>query len=230
MKSMRMAAVAVMLLTAMVAAAPAAELRGTYLESRDAEIYASQCFANSELGLRGNVAVMAWRIDEGAFNGVALDGLSVVAVVKANATLGSPFHNPYPAKAALIVDEKATPEQREALAAMAKHMSGELLATVVRTDVAPITLAFEGGIHARQANLQAGELLSMRTRAIEGKDSLCHLDDLYYEPLVKLEHAMAAFTLESRYAGEGLGMSFDQRNRSASYVGTFRLGAGAYTD
>jgi hypothetical protein len=70
----------------------------------------------------------------------------------------------------------------------------------------------------------------MRTRAIEGKDSLCHLDDVYYEPLVKLEHAMAAFTLESRYAGEGLGMSFDQRNRSASYVGTFRLGAGAYTD
>ena len=42
MKNMRMAAVAVMLLMAMVAAAPAAELRGTYLESRDAEIYASQ--------------------------------------------------------------------------------------------------------------------------------------------------------------------------------------------
>ena len=230
MKSMRMMAVAGLLLMAMVAAAPAAEIRGTYLESRDAEIYASHCFANSEMGLRGNVAVMAWKIEQGTFNGVALDGLSVVAVVKANATLSSAFHNPYPAKAALIVDEKATPEQREALAAMAKQMSGELLATVVRTDVAPITLAFEGGVHARQAHLRAGELLSMRTRAIEGRDSLCHLDDIYYEPLVKLEHSMAAFTLESRYTGEGLGMTFDQRNRSASYVGTFRLGAGAYTD
>jgi hypothetical protein len=230
MKSMRMMAVAGLLLMAMVAAAPAAEIHGTYLESRDAEIYASHCFANSEMGLRGNVAVMAWRIEEGAFNGVALDGLSVVAIVKANATLGSPFHNPYPAKAALIVDEKATPEQSEALTAMARQMSGDLLATVVRTDVAPITLTFEGGIHARQAHLQAGELLSMRTRAIEGKDSLCHLDDIYYEPLVKLDHAMAAFTLESRYTGEGLNMTFDQRNRSASYVGTFQLGASAHTD
>ena len=213
------------------AAAPAAEFRGTYLESRNAEIYASHCFANSEMGLRGNLAVMAWQVDEGAFNGVVLDGLSVVAVVKARSTLGSPFHNPYPAKAVLIVDEKATSEQREALTGMAKQMGGELLATVVRTDAAPITMTFEGGIHSRQAQLTAGDLVSMRTRAIQVTDSLCHLDDLYYEPLVKLEHAMAAFTLESRYVGEGLGgTTFDQHNRSASYVGTFRLGENSYTD
>jgi hypothetical protein len=230
MKSIRMAGLVALLLVVMVAAAPAAELRGTYLESRNAEIYASHCYANSELGLRGNLAVMAWQVNEGAFNGVALDGLSVIAVVKAHSTLGNPFTNPYPAKAVLIVDEKATPEQREALTAMAKQMGGELLATVVRTDAAPITLSFDGDVHSRQAHLTAGELLSMRTRAIEGTDSLCHLDDVYYEPLVKLEHAMAAFTIESRFAGEGLNTTFDQRDRSSSYVGTFRLGAGSYTD
>ena len=79
-----------------------AEIRGHYIETRNAEIYASHCFANSESGITGDLAVMAWRIEAGAMNGVSLDGRHVVAVVKASATLGDPFGNPLPTKAMLI--------------------------------------------------------------------------------------------------------------------------------
>ena len=68
--------------TAMVAGA--SEVQGRYLEARNAEVYASHCFANSEMGIRGDLAVMAWQVDQGSYNGVSIAGLGVVAVIRAS--------------------------------------------------------------------------------------------------------------------------------------------------
>ncbi len=231
MKGMKWAGLAVMALVVALGAAQAAPIQGTYLEARNAEVFASHCYANSELGLRGNLAVMAWQIDKGSVNDVALDGLSVIAVVHASATLGDPFNSPYPAKAVLIVDERANPEQRAALESFAQEAGGRLLETVVRTDAAPIRLSFDGGLHARRATLTAGDLVTITTRPIRGTDSLCHMDDVYYGPLVKLDHAMAAFSTQTRFHGKGLDTRFDGVNRSNAWMGTFSVGgAGAVTD
>ena len=230
MRSFRYAGLLALVLVLATSMAAAEEIRGTYVEARNAEVYTSHCFANSELGLTGDVAVMTWRIDEGAWNGVALDDLKLVAVVRASSTLGDPFSNPYPAKAALIFDEQATAEQRAALEGFAKHVSGELLETVVHRDEAPIRLAFDSGIHARRATVEAGDLVRIQTRPIHESDSLCHLDDLYFAPLVSLDHAMPAFSMQTKFQGEGLGLRLDERNRSNSYIGTFTLGSAAYTD
>ena len=230
MKGIRLAGLMAMVLVAALGAAQAAEVRGTYLEARNAEIYASHCFANSELGLRGDLAVMAWQIDKGSVNEVALDGLSVIAVVRASSTLGDPFSSPYPAKAVLIVDERANAEQRAALESFAREAGGQLVETVVRTDAAPIHLSFDGSIHQLRATLTAGDLVTVKTRPIRGADSLCHLDDIYYGPLVKLDHAMAAFSTQTSFHGEGLNTRFDGVNRSNAWMGTFSFGAGAVTD
>jgi hypothetical protein len=218
------------LLVAVAAVAGAAEISGTYVEARNAEIYASHCFANSEMGLRGDLAVMGWQVNEGSWNNVSLDGLGVVAIVKARSTLGDPFGNPYPTKAVLIFDERASAGQREALASFAKNMSGDLLDDVVRTDTAPIALDIHCDIHAKRATLTAGKLVHVETRAIVESDSLCHLDDLYYTPLARLSHAMPAFALENRFSGEGLGVVFSAPRRSSAYLGTFSLSDGEYTD
>jgi hypothetical protein len=220
----------VVAILAVVAVAPAAaEIRGNYLEARNAEVYASHCFANSEMGIRGDLAVMAWQVEQGGFNGVSLDGLGVVAVIRAASTLGDPFSNPYPVKSVLIFDERADSSQREALAAMAKNATGELLNDVVRTETAPIRFDFDGNIHARRATMTAGDMVRVETRQIRDSDSLCHLDDLYYAPLAALDHAMPAFTLENRFGGEGLGVHFSAPRRSSAYLGTFSMGV-AHTD
>jgi hypothetical protein len=173
---------------------------------------------------------MAWQIDKGSINNVSVDGLSVIAVVRAKGTLGDPFSSPYPAKAVLIVDERANAEQRAALESFAREAGGRLVDTVVRTDAAPISLGFEGGIHERRATLTAGDLVTIKTRPIRGTDSLCHLDDVYYGPLVKLDHAMAAFSTQTKFHGQGLDTRFDGANRSNAWMGTFSMGGGAVTD
>ena len=83
----------------------------------------------SEVGLTGQEAILAWKVQEGDWKGVPLSGLSVVAVVRANATLGDPYHDPYPARSVLIVDSRASSQQRTALAAFAESMAGDCWTT-----------------------------------------------------------------------------------------------------
>src|SRR2546427_8726405 len=107
--------------------ASAQQIRGDYLETRSADVYTGSCFANGEVNLVGNEAILAWHVQSGSWDGMQLDGLTVAAAVRARATLGDPYANPYPAQAVLIVDEQANPQQRAALVAFAKQMGGELL-------------------------------------------------------------------------------------------------------
>ena len=227
MKKFALAAVAAALT---LSASLSAEVRGTYLETRNAEIYASHCFANSEAGIKGDLAVMAWSVDSGAVAGTDLSGMSVVAVVKASSTIGNPFLTPLPTKTMLIFDEKATAAQRAALEALARRSAGELISEVVKTESAPIALDFHGDMHAKQATLLAGNLVKVTTRAIESTDSLCHLDHVYYQPMVDLEHAMAAHALQQSVKYDSVGINMNEYRRSSVYLGTFAAADSAVSD
>lgn len=226
MRTIRMACMVVLCAALAVGTLAASEIRGSYIESRNAEIYASHCFANSEVGITGDLAVMAWSIDQGTYQGVSLDGTKVVAVVNASSTIGNPFGDPLPSKAMLIFDEHSSVLQRDALAGFVQAQGGALMANVVHTTTAPIEIDFHGSIHDRVATLRAGEIVSLETREIRGTDSLCHLDDIYYEPLVSLDHAMPAFAIEQSFRGDGLGHRMREYRRSSAYLGTFAVQGG----
>ena len=85
----------------------AQQISGDYIETRNADIWTGACVANGELNLAGDQAILAWRVTNGEMDGVKLDGLSVVGVVKAAATLGDQYNNPYPAQSVIVIDEPA---------------------------------------------------------------------------------------------------------------------------
>lgn len=201
--------------------AAAAEIHGDYLETRSADVWTGPCFANGEVGLVGREAILAWRVDKGAWQGVTLDGLSVVGVVKASATLGDPFASPYPAKAVMIVDEKATGNQRAALVAFAQAMGGGILDTVVRTEVAPIAMSVSRDDHGTKGILQAGELAQVETRAVSAKDKHCGNEDVYYPPLTSTDDALPAVAIVDQFRGEGLGVSWTTHDKRNAFVGRF---------
>src|SRR3977135_2250351 len=89
----------------------AEQIRGDYIETRSADVYTGSCFANGEVNLVGNEAILAWHVQSGSWGGQPLEGLPRAAAVRARATLGDPYANPYPAQAVLIVDEQANPRQ-----------------------------------------------------------------------------------------------------------------------
>jgi len=197
---------------------------GDYIEARTADVFTGPCFANSEGGLVGELAVFGWKIDKGSWQGVDLDGLSVVGAVKANATLGDVYHPYYPAKAVLIVDEKASPEQRIALRSFAQKMGGELLSDIVRVEYQPIELTFKNNdMHSMQANLTAGSLARIQTRALNEGDHLCRNEEIWYEPLTKVNHSMPAYALAHNFKGQGLGTTWSSPEKRSAFLGNFAV-------
>jgi hypothetical protein len=200
------------------------QLRGDYIEARTADVFTGPCFANSEVDLVGNLAVMGWRVQKGEFQGVKLDGLSVVGVVRASNTLGN-IHAPvYPVKSVVLIDDRANFEQRQALKAFAQRMGGDLLQDVVKTEFVPIELKFENNnMHSAKATLNAGALAQIQTRAINDGDHLCSNEITWYSPLTKVDHSMPAFALAHSYKGAGLDTKWSNPDKRSAFVGSFQL-------
>jgi hypothetical protein len=198
-----------------------AAVKGDYMEARSADVYTGPCFAMSEVGLTGQEAILAWKVQEGDWNGVPLSGLSVVAVIKANATLGDPYHDPYPAQSVLIVDSRATSQQRTALAAFAESMAGNLLDHVVLVETAPIQMTVEHGDLHGTGKVVAGGFARIETRSLCHGDHICGNESVYYPPLVALAHSMPAFTLDSSFSGKGLGEVWKNVDKRSAFVGSF---------
>jgi hypothetical protein len=213
------------LLAAPAWAADVPAIVGEYVEIRSCDVYTGPCFANAEMGLAGEEAVLAWSVERGTWEGVNLDGLKVVAVVKADGTLGDVRRDPPPARAVLIVDAAANARQRQALVALAKHQAGPLLEEVVRVDAAPIELTTH--VASCPDNgcsiVRAKGLVEIRTRCLGGKDHVCGNEERYYPPLTKIDNARPAFTVVGLFQGKGLDVTFDEAGRRSAYLGTFGL-------
>src|ERR1700736_5185627 len=102
----RLLLTAAMFLLFLSGLATAQQIQGDYIETRSADVYTGQCFANGEVNLVGNEAIVAWHVEDGTWDGVPLDGLTVAAAVRAKATLGDPYADPYPAESILLVDDQ----------------------------------------------------------------------------------------------------------------------------
>ncbi len=197
-------------------------ITGQYIEARTADVYTGPCFANSETNLVGKQAVMAWHIERGTWANVSLDGLSVVAVVRANATIGDPYTDPLPAKTLFIVDQKASESQRAALVNFAQAQGGALLGDAVAIQAAPIQFTTGIGGNHSAATLTAGNLVHITSRAINDNDELCHNEEVYYPPLAaNLTHSMPAVATESSYSGNQLGVTWSESYRRGVFVGLF---------
>ncbi len=207
-----------------VAAIPAsAAIKGQYVEVRSADVFTGPCFANSQVGLEGEQAILAWKVTQGEWNGVSLNGLGVVAVVKAKATLGDPYHDPYPAEAVLIVDQRATVTQRKALEAFAKSAGGHLLDHVVLEEAAPIRMAVGEGSEHGTVSLTAGKLAAVKTRSLCSGDDICGNEEIYYPPLTALTHSMPAYAELDSFSGQGLGVVWNRQGARSAFVGNFTL-------
>jgi hypothetical protein len=199
---------------------PSQKISGQYLETRSADVYVGQCFANGEVGLTGEEAIVAWHIQEGKWDGISLAGLTVVGAIKAQATLGDPYGKPYPAKSVLIVDQQATQQQRQALINFAQEMGGPLLQHVVRVVDTRIDMEVLQA-HGARARLQAGDFVTVETRGIGENDHLCGNESTFYQPLTATTHAMPAVAMTDEYRGSDLNISWTLHDKRSAFVGMF---------
>ncbi|HXT59042.1 MAG TPA: DUF1326 domain-containing protein [Pirellulales bacterium] len=198
------------------------QISGNYLETRTCDVYTGPCFANAQVGLTGQQAIMAWNIEEGSHEGVDLAGLNVVLVVRAADTLGyggGVVVHPDPIKSVVIVDERATDEQRQALADFVRERAGKVAGEVVRVAARPIAMQFD---HIDMvAKLKAGKEAFLETRKLKKGDCVCTNEEIFYPPLVRVENSAPAFTVDGGFAGRGLGQHWTNPGTRSAFLATF---------
>jgi hypothetical protein len=218
MRLLALAAVALLLAGAPLSAAG---LTGQYIEARTTDIWTGPCFANADVNLGGKHAILGWKIDKGSLNAVNLDGLGVVAVIAATDTLGTTQTGR--GKAVLIVDERATSQQRDALIALARREGGDLVRNVVAVQTARVDFTVcnceEGGC----AILRAGDA-RIETRCLDHKhDKICGNESAFFPPLARDVKVLPALAVENTYTGKGVKETWQDGGRRGAYLGSFAV-------
>jgi len=199
----------------------AARVTGRYIEARTCDVWTGPCFANAEVNLTGRHAVLGWKVEQGALDGVRLDGLGVVAVVAAHDTLG--VTQTGAARAVLIVDSRADAAQRAALVRLARRQGGELLANVVAVESAPVDLEVCTCADGGCGKLTAGAA-RIETRCLDHKgDKVCGNESAFFPPLADGVHVQPAVAVEHRFSGKGVGETWSDAGRRGAYLGSFEV-------
>ena len=195
-------------------------LTGDYVEARTAEVFTGGCIMGSEGEVSGREALMAWRVRTGSLDGVALDGLSVVALVNADVNLGT--HElggiaPSSIRTMLLVDARATEAQHRALVHLAKSLAPDIVRDVPAAKAAPIEFVLSGNTvrvsaDAARLDIQTG---------VEHTPTCSALN--WFEPLARTEGAQIGLTRSFEWTGGGLGPQWKQYDRRSSYVGSFSV-------
>ena len=190
---------------------------GQYVEARTAEVFTGGCIMNSEAETRGRQAVLAWKVDQGSFNGVSLDGLSVVAAVAGDRNLGIVEMGGGKAttKSAVYVDERANPAQRMALVAMASELSKGVVGTIVQVTPAPIRFADQG----QEISVATGPV-TLAVNKVMTHDPSCGAMQ-WYHPLSSVSEATLAVADQNVFAGTSLGTRWSDPDKRSAFFGRF---------
>jgi hypothetical protein len=172
---------------------------------------------NGEAGTTGREALLAWKIEDGSLNGVALKGLSVVAAVSASANLGIREIGGETAttRTALFVDNRATDAQQKALVALARRMSNGVVDEVVQVIPSPIEFVDEG--HALRVVAPNVRLLVEKHL---NHDPTCG-GKQWFHPLSIVDQAEMGTTAENAFVGPALGTKWSDPNKRSGFFGKF---------
>jgi hypothetical protein len=194
-----------------------ATVSGQYVEARTAEVFTGGCIMGSEAETMGKHAVLAWKVDRGSFNGVSIDGLSVVAAVAGDRNLGIAEIGGGQAnvRSAVFVDSRATAEQQMALVAMASELSKGIVSNIVAVTPAPIQFTDKGQeiqVQAPQVELAVNKHMT--------HDPTCGAMQ-WFHPFVPSAHAEMGVTEQHAFSGSALGTKWSDPNKRSSFFGTF---------
>ena len=192
-------------------------IRGTYVEARTAEVFAGGCIMNGEAGTTGREALLAWQVDRGSFNGVALNGLSIVAAVVGDVNLGVKEIGGETAttRAAIFVDARATARQRKALVSLASQLSNGTIASVA--DVTPAAIQFVDDGKAVRVTTTGLRLVVEKELK---HDPTCG-GKQWFHPLSNVADAAMGTTIENAFSGSTLGTRWSDPNKRSGFFGTF---------
>jgi len=69
----------------------------------------------------------------------------------------------------------------------------------------------------------ARTLAKIQTRAMNEGDHICRNEEVWYQPLTKVAHAMPVYALAHDFKGQGLGTTWSRPDKRSSFIGNFAV-------
>jgi hypothetical protein len=115
----------------------------------------------------------------------------------------------------VMVDERATPAQRDALVSFARQMAPGLVDEV--TDVVPVPITFDR--NAEGYSIRAGDATLAVETTVEHDVSCGAMQ--WFKPLARVDAAEIGRTKMQVFWGDALGSKWRQEDRRSAFFGTF---------
>lgn len=208
------AALAAALLAGTAKAAPT--VTGDYLESRSANVFVGACHHEGEVVSTGRDAVLAWNVTGGEHNGVSLKGVTALAVVSADRHLDV---EGVVKKSVLYVSESASPEQREAFAALVKERAAGATGPIVAVKTTPISFDSRGD----QLRVQANGVALVKVRKTTGELCCKQPYEVWGKPGVPVKAVKAGYCLGMEVKEASFQKTWSVADQNNSFFGQFSL-------
>jgi hypothetical protein len=211
-----LAAIALLLTASVALATQAPTVTGEYLEARSVSVYVGACHYGAEYVEGGREATLVWNIHKGSWNGVSLDGLTVIAVVSAGNNLAIETKS---RRSALYIDTETTPEQRAALTDMIQTQRGEVVGEVVSTQIAPITFAKKD----MKYDVRVGNVLTLSATRY-ACEYCTQPHNIWYKPLEQIDSSIVGQSHLYRYKDSILPVTWNKGEPTNNiFVGDFSM-------
>lgn len=207
-----------LLLVASVAWAEAPyKIVGDYIEARSNSVYAGPCHYEGEFSTSGREATLVWHIREGSWNETSLDGLTVAAVIVANANLAVDVET---RRSVIYIDANATPQQAEALQHLVATHKSELVGQVVASKRVPIQYTKVGLDH----QVKVGDVLSLTALSYPCHHCTEKPYQVWYKPFDAVEQPVVGKTVFYEFRDKVLNATWRQTDESNSvFVAAFSI-------
>jgi hypothetical protein len=166
-------------------------------------------------------AVLGWNITHGTWNGEELDGLSIVAIVESQGSLGTPIEGQL--RTLVLIDVKATKKQKDALLYLFREFAPRFARRVKK--VRSVKFRFQRGDH--DLLLEAEKTLSLRVKLHEHTgvecESICGKDPQPQKPLCLHVQGERAVATKDLYSGSDLPVRWSAKDSGRTLAGRFSL-------
>ena len=215
-KIFTLTAIALLLTVPGALATQSETVQGEYLEARSVSVYVGACHYGAEYVEGGREATLVWNIHQGTWQGVSLEGLIVVAVVTGQNNLAIDTGT---RRSVLYLDEKATSEQRTAVADLMAAKRSEILGEIVSIESTPIAFSKEGV----QYDLRVAEVLTLSVSRYPCQNCT-QPHQIWYKPLEQLDTPVVGKSTAYRYQDKILSVTWNcGEDTNNVFVGSFAM-------
>ncbi|MCY2961878.1 MAG: DUF1326 domain-containing protein [Planctomycetota bacterium] len=187
---------------------------GSYVEARTASVFAGACHYNGEFVTAGREALCAWRIESGAFGGVDLAGVAIVAVVSAEANLDE---RSAARRSVIHVDAALAPERAAAAVLWLATTRGAVLGTVVEVRADPLAVA----IDADSYSVACGAAFELFGAPLPDRACCAMPQNVWYTPFERLDRPLVGLDEAFEVRAPALDRAWSRPGENAAFTGRF---------